>query len=105
MDHNALTERQSWLADAVIGVVDHHEDSGTFTRARLRIVEPAVGSCAALVGKLLGESEAGRALLQVSTVRSLLSAPLLLDTGLFATKFSGKARPSRTSLCGFGPLL
>ena len=31
-----------WLAPAVIGVVDHHEDTNVFSTAPLRIVDPAV---------------------------------------------------------------
>jgi inorganic pyrophosphatase/exopolyphosphatase len=40
-----------WLSGAVVGVIDHHEDTGTFATAPLRVVKDSVGSCSALVAQ------------------------------------------------------
>jgi hypothetical protein len=40
-----------WLSGAVVGVIDHHEDTGTFAAAPLRVVKDSVGSCSALVAQ------------------------------------------------------
>lgn len=98
VDHNALLDRQAWLAPAVIGVVDHHEDTRAFPSAPLRIVDPAVGSCASLIAALLQKDPKGQVALTSPEVRALLSAPLLLDTGLLKSKFSETDRALARSL-------
>jgi exopolyphosphatase len=51
VDHNELAPHQAALAGKVSGIVDHHEDVGSYTRAIPRIIE-ACGSCSTHVFEL-----------------------------------------------------
>jgi exopolyphosphatase len=48
VDHNRLALRQASLADAVVGVLDHHADDGLYPTAAPRVIE-TVGSATTLV--------------------------------------------------------
>ena len=76
-DHNALSAPLDFLAPAVVGVVDHHEDTGAFASAAYYQVDPTCGSACTLVAHLL---QNGAPALLSAEVQQLLSAPILLDT-------------------------
>ncbi len=76
VDHNVLSAAQSALADAVIGVVDHHKDEGQFGGAALRVVEP-VGSASTLVAERLLSKNAAAV---DAGLAQLLVGTILLDT-------------------------
>lgn len=76
VDHNVLAAGQAALADAVIGIIDHHKDEGVHPGLALRVIEP-VGSAATLVaGAVLGKDAA-----RVEPgLAKLLLGTILLDT-------------------------
>jgi exopolyphosphatase len=76
VDHNVLAAAQGALADAVVGVVDHHQDEGGFADVAVRIVEP-VGSAATLVAELLLRASAPAI---EAPLAELLLGTILLDT-------------------------
>jgi exopolyphosphatase len=76
VDHNELALSQQNLEDKVIGLIDHHADSGRFRHASPRIIEP-VASTATLIGERILEHlphvlDPGLA--------KLLLGPILLDS-------------------------
>jgi len=77
VDHNVLSAAQASLADAVVGVLDHHKDEGGFADAAVRIIAP-VGSAATLVAEILLREEAAAI---EPPLAELLLGPILLDTG------------------------
>ena len=76
VDHNVLAAAQATLADAVVGVIDHHKDEGGFADAAVRIIEP-VGSAATLVAEALLREDA--AVIEPRLAKLLLGT-ILLDT-------------------------
>lgn len=76
VDHNALAAGQAGLADAVVGVLDHHHDEGGFRDAPWRVIEP-VGSAATLVAETLLQHDP--AAVEPGLARLLLGT-ILLDT-------------------------
>mmetsp|Transcript_42088 Transcript_42088/g.132621 ORF Transcript_42088/g.132621 Transcript_42088/m.132621 type:complete len:488 (-) Transcript_42088:82-1545(-) len=90
VDHNELKQEQKWLEPAVVGVIDHHEDTGAHADVRLRMVEPIVGSCSSLVASFLTGREGEMKEEVKQSLFRMLSAPILLDTNNFLGKVSHK---------------
>ena len=82
-DHNKLAGNLEYLSGAVVGVIDHHEDTGVHKGVPYYNVVPQCGSACTLVAQLISQLSNG-ALLDSAEVRLLLSAPILLDTGSLA---------------------
>ena len=76
VDHNVLAAAQASLADAVVGVLDHHKDEGGFADAAVRIIAP-VGSAATLVAEQLLREDATA---MEPGLAELLLGAILLDT-------------------------
>lgn len=83
VDHNAPASHQQALGP-VVGIYDHHTDSGRYADASPRVVE-AVGSCATLVREAGGPGN--------SAAEFLLTCAILADTvNMDATAGRGTAR-------------
>ncbi len=69
----------------VVAVVDHHQDSGLFASADLRIIDATCGSCCSLIGKLMLE-RCPQKLVEAGDLVTLLIGTILLDTRNFSPK-------------------
>lgn len=78
-DHNKLAGSLSYLAPAVIGVIDHHEDTAVHAAVPYYNVVPTCGSACTLVAQLISQLP-NDALFASPQVKTLLSGPILLDT-------------------------
>jgi exopolyphosphatase len=102
VDHNVLAAAQASLADAVVGVIDHHKDEGGFADAAVRIIEP-VGSAATLVAELLLREDAPSI---EPPLAELLLGTILLDTvnldpaAKRATDKDGEIAAQLLAICG-----
>jgi len=90
VDHNELSPLQDFLANAVVGVVDHHQDAdlyaATVRPGRKNVVFPT-GSCASLVAQAMLKSDVGRDLLADPAINLLIRSTIMLDTGCLADEF------------------
>ena len=76
VDHNSLSGDQGVFADAVVAIIDHHADSGSYPGANPRIIE-MVGSTATLVAEAILRDKP----MLIDTISStLLLGTILLDT-------------------------
>ncbi|KAI9228278.1 MAG: hypothetical protein DHS80DRAFT_15789 [Piptocephalis tieghemiana] len=94
VDHNVPAHAQSFLADSVVGIVDHHEDEGQFPNADPRMVRVA-GSCTSLILQAWArEAEKQPRLLRAfgPECLHLALASMLQDTVGFKTQY-GKVQP------------
>jgi len=102
VDHNVLSGAQGALADAVVGVIDHHKDEGGFADAAVRIIEP-VGSAATLVAEALLRQDAAAI---EPPLAELLLGTILLDTvnldaeAKRATDKDGEIAARLQAICG-----
>merc|ERR1719186_159108 len=77
VDHNALADKDMFLDDKVVGVIDHHVKE----REGDNVVIELVGSCATLVAeKIFEENEVTNICKDDETALSLLHKTILLDT-------------------------
>jgi len=76
VDHNLLDPSDAFLEEDVVGVIDHHLDSGLFLHCETRIIRQ-VGSCTSLVTKEILDT--CPTILDRDLSRILL-APIVLDT-------------------------
>lgn len=76
VDHNALASGRANLAETVVAIIDHHDDSGLYPKANPRLIEP-VGSAATLVADAILRR---RPQLIGRCAATLLLGTILLDT-------------------------
>jgi len=78
-DHNKLAGDLKFLSPAVVAVVDHHEDTGVYSKVPYYNVVPTCGSACTLVAQLVTQLS-NDALSSSAEVKALLGAAILLDT-------------------------
>lgn len=89
VDHNQLVNKSKDLIDNVIGIIDHHEDSGMYMDVTPRIIK-VTGSCTSLVfnywNGLIGNKLALRDMIK------FMYGAVLLDTANFKHKVEDSDR-------------
>jgi exopolyphosphatase len=98
VDHNKLLPQ--FTGAKVDAIIDHHDDEGLYTDAKVRVIKVPMGSCASLVTKHFMDvwkaslaGPAGQAGSPVpAELATLLLSSILIDTG--GLKAGGKATPT-----------
>ncbi|GBG30010.1 Ankyrin repeat and KH domain-containing protein 1 [Hondaea fermentalgiana] len=102
-DHNALTARLGAIFGSdvnVMGIMDHHQDSGAHKDAAVRVVDEGCGSACTLVAERILDE--GEALDVPDALVTMLLGVILLDTRDFdpdAKKFSDRDVRVHKALC------